>query len=187
MKLLRAVFYTCIIAVLFTGCKLDPPIYPTGGPTTGTGGATGTTPEVDTGIDPPTDATYTIPIGNVNTVVFQVDGAETVTLTAPTIVVTPPNGQAPTGYTSVLATQTTPDITFQLNFSAITEGERANDLLGLLYKTFKLSDDGTGKIKTTTFKKIGAAYHIRGYFKVIATEDSDGSKHIVIGSFNIAQ
>lgn len=185
MRLLPAIFL--IYALLFMGCKLDPPIYPTGGTGAGTGGTTVTPPEVDTGIDPPTDATYTIPIGDVNTVIFQIDGAEIVTLNAPTVVVTPPNAQALNGYTSILATQTTPDVTYQLNFSAITVGERANDLLGLLYKIFKLSDDGTGKIKTTTFKKIGTAYHIRGYFRVLATDGGDGSKHTVIGSFNIAQ
>ncbi|MBD1393242.1 hypothetical protein [Mucilaginibacter glaciei] len=143
--------------------------------------------KVDNGIDPPVDATYTIPIGAVNTIVFQVDGGETVTLTAPTAIVTAPDAQATTGYTQILASQTTPEVTFQLNFSAISKGERANDLLGLLYKNFKLADDGGGKVKTTTFVKIDKSYHIRGYFKVLATDDGDGTKHTVIGSFNIAQ
>jgi hypothetical protein len=187
MKLLPAFFTFCIIAMLFSGCKKDPPLYPSGdGVITGPGG-TGTEPEVDTGIDPPVDATYTIPIGTANTIAFQVDGAEIVILTSPTAIVTPPNVKTITGYTSILAEQSTPDITFQLNFSAISAGERVNDLLGIIYKNFKLSDDGSGKVKTTTLKKIDGLYRIRGYFKVVTTDDNDGSKHTVIGSFNIAQ
>ena len=187
MRLLSAIFTLCVIAVLFTSCKKDPPIYPNGDDTITKPGGTNTEPEVDNGIDPPVDATYTIPIGVANTIVFQIDGAETVTLTAPTAIVTPPDMMATTGYTSILAQQSTPEITFQLNFSAISAGERANDLLGIIYKNFKLADDGSGKVKTTTFKKINGLYHIRGYFKVVATDDADGSKHTVIGSFNIAQ
>ena len=188
MKLLPAFFTYCIIAVLFSSCKKDPPLYPSGDSSVITGpGGTGTEPEVDTGIDPPVDATYTIPIGAANTIAFQVDGAEIVILTSPTAIVTPPDIKAITGYTSILAEQSTPDIIFQLNFSAISAGERVNDLLGIIYKNFKLSDDGNGKVKTTTFKKIDGLYRIRGYFKVVATDDTDGSKHTVIGSFNIAQ
>lgn len=179
MRLLHALIISCAFAVLLSGCKKDPPIYPPAGTTTGT------QVEIDNGIDPPVDATYTIPIGAINTVAFQVDGGEIVTLTAPTAIVTAPDALATTGYTQILASQTTPDVTFQLNFSAISKGERANDLLGLLYKTFKLADDGGGKVKTTTFVKIDKSYHIRGYFKVLATDDGDGTKHTVIGSFNI--
>ncbi|WP_374951851.1 hypothetical protein [Mucilaginibacter sp.] len=187
MRLLPAFFSICVIALLLGGCKKDAPIYPPEGTTpTGTTG-TVTEPEVDNGIDPPVDETYTVPIGAANTIVFKIDNAEPVTLTRPTADVTAPDPKALTGYTSIVVDQVTPEVLFQLNFSAVSVGERANDLLGLLYENFKLSDDGSGKVKTTTFKKIDGKYRIRGYFKVLATDGGDGSKHVVVGSYNIAQ
>lgn len=183
-----AKFITCLLfsaLLFFSACKLDKPIYPAGSITEDID--TTQTEEVDTGIDPPTDATYTVAIGAPNTVLFKIDNGDIVTLTAAQGIVTPLGAMALTGYTSLLAEQADPEIFFQLNFSAITAGERANDLLGLFYGNLKLSDDGGGKVKVTTFKKIEGKYRIRGYFKVAATNDSDGSVHTVIGSYNIAQ
>lgn len=183
-----------ISAMVFSGCKLDAPVYPAPGVTTGPGGTDTiphdtipTVPDVDDGTNPPTDATYTVPIGAANTIAFQIDGGETVILNLATADVSQPGGVAVTGYTSILSDKADPDVLFQLNVSAIKQGEYANDLLGLLYQDFKLSDDGSGKVKFTTYKKIDGSYHIRGFFRVNATNDTDGVKHLVIGSFNIAQ
>lgn len=185
LRLLPAVF---VAALMFSGCKLDAPVYPTPPTTTDTTKTdTVTVPDVDDGTNPPANATYTVPVGAANTIVFQVDGGETVTLTSPNVIVDQPGSVAVTGYTSILGNQADPAITFQLNFSSIKEGEYANDLLGLEYKDLKLSDDGSGKVKASTFKKIGGKYHIRGFFRVNATNDSDGIKHLVVGSFNIAE
>nr|WP_294941420.1 hypothetical protein [uncultured Mucilaginibacter sp.] len=185
---IRLLIIFCTAAVWLSSCKLDAPVYPDKGLVPDTVD-TDTIPPVvvDDGTNPPTDATYTIPIGAVNTIVFQVDGGETVTLEGATADVSPVGSVATSGYTSLLAGQPDPEISVQLNFSNIIEGEYANDLLGLIYQGLKLSDDGSGKVKATTFKKIGNSYHIRGYFKVNATNDNDGIKHMVVGSFNIAQ
>lgn len=174
---------------MFNGCKLDAPVYPDPGGTTGPGGTDPpvVVPDTDDGTNPPADATYTVPIGAANTIVFQVDGGETVILDQSKAEVSQPGSVAVTGYTSILGDKADPEIIFQLNFSSIVQGEYANDLLGLQYQDLKLSDDGSGKVKATTYKKIGDSYHIRGFFKVQATNDTDGSKHTVIGSFNIEQ
>ncbi|OOQ56991.1 hypothetical protein [Mucilaginibacter pedocola] len=176
------------VALMFSGCKLDAPVYPKDiqtGDTTTTD--TVTVPDVDDGSNPPTDATYTVPVGAANTIVFKVDGGETVILNAPTAKVSQPGSVAVTGYTNLVAEQADPEIVFQLNFSAISEGEYANDLLGLRYQNFILSDDSGGKVKASTFKKIDGAYHIRGFFRVEATDQNDNSKHLVEGSFNIEE
>jgi hypothetical protein len=190
---LRLLPIIVVATLMFGGCKLDAPVYPkpidktdtTKTDTTITD--TVTVPDVDDGSNPPTDANYTIAIGAANTIVFQVDGGETVTLDRSTANVDQPGSVAITGYTSLLANQPDPEIFIQLNFSSIVAGEYANDLLGLQYNTLKLSDDGSGKVKTTTYKKIDGSYHIRGFFRVNATNDTDGMKHMVVGSFNIEQ
>lgn len=176
----------CLTTILFSSCKLDAPVYPKSDVTTDPPVVLPPV-VVDDGSNPPTDATYTVPIGAVNTIVFQVDGGETVTITGATADVTPIGSVATSGYTSLLANLADPEVTFQLNFSSINEGQFANDLLGMEYQTLKLSDDGSGTVKASTFKKIGDSYHIRGYFRVLATNDADGIKHLVVGSFNIAQ
>lgn len=172
-----------LFTVAGTGCKLDAPIYPDNK----TPVTEQPVQEVDDGTDPPTDATYTIPIGAKNTITFKVDDDAVVVLSPAKADVSAPNAQASNGYTSLLADQADPEIFFQLNFSSLRSDEIKDDLLGLYYKGLTLSDDGGGKVKPTTYKKIGNSYHIRGYFKVPVTSDLDGSLHMVIGSFNIEQ
>ncbi|TSD67701.1 hypothetical protein FFF34_010025 [Inquilinus sp. KBS0705] len=176
---LRALLVCFLFTATITGCKLDPPVYPDTPATT--------VPEVDDGTDAPTDATYTIPIGAINTIAFQVDGGDINTLASATAIVTQPDATTPNGYTGISVDLTNPDATFRLNFRDITAGIKVNDLLAILYKDFNLTDDSGGTIKVTTFKKIGESYHIRGYFKVVAKDERDNTMHTVIGSFNIQQ
>ena len=171
-SLQRAIF--CLFVVLFAigGCKLDPPIYPAAGTSTGT--TTGT------------DATYTVPVGAASTITFQVDGGEIVTLTGAASITQDKSTANPTGSSGLSANQTSPAIDIMLSFRSVgSVGEFDNDRFSLNYKTLVLTATGNGKFKvTTSTADSGGFYTIKGYFKITAT-DANGGTHVIVGSYNV--
>ncbi|RFZ85821.1 hypothetical protein DYU05_09575 [Mucilaginibacter terrenus] len=170
------------VAIAASSCKLDAPVYPIAEKPPEV-----VKPDTTTIPDAGPDSFYTVPIGALNTIVFKIDDGENVTLTEPTADITPNNGSATTGYTMVLADQVSPEVTFKLNFSAARAGEFADDLLWLIYKDFRLTDDSSGKVKAVIVRKDTNGYLVKGYFRILATNDNDGTLHTVIGSFNVSK
>jgi hypothetical protein len=170
-----------IIMATINGCKLDPVIYP-GDIQPGTGTNPGTPPVTDPG----TDATYTVGIGAANTFVFRVDGGPTVTVDNVLAVTQDPDEQMP-GKTNLSGHQIDPDPIIDISVSASISnqlGEFPISVFLLNYQNLHL-EAGTGTVKFTTYQDDAEGFPIiKGYFKIIAIDNTTNAEHTIIGSFN---
>jgi len=167
-RFISAIFLCFLIILNFTGCKLDPVIYPNG------------TPGADSG----TDATYTVGLGNANTVIFKLNGGEAVTVSPAVMATVDPDDLNPDGSTGVSAGAFDSPLSILLSFrSAYQTGSFNSVLFELHYngKVYKSDTDG-GTFKITKYTNDLVA---TGYFSITAIDDSDNSSHTIVGSFNI--
>ncbi|CAN5396389.1 hypothetical protein BH09BAC6_BH09BAC6_07210 [soil metagenome] len=183
---MKKIYYSIFIPLFLitaAGCKLDTPVYPSGGTATtgpGTGIPTGTTANNGEGL----------PIGPLNTVQFQLDGVISTYKTTNFVVHAPHSPEAThspaTGETIISAIG--PNIlTDYFTMSFLDSKAGVYDIEFADFPKQNNDQSGIGRVKVTLLSYSNGKGSIQGTFNVdMVDNDGSGKKHSHCpGSFNI--